>query len=624
MTISKRQQLLIERLREKNMLTANSLAQFLGVSSKTVRNDICQINQEYKEKVIRSKAGKGYFVSDNFLITKTNTNKIKNESLVFEVLKCIVDNEENDFFELADRFYISESTLTRILNEINTVIADKNEYFCIIRKKNNLLIEAKEEEKRQIFNLFLSKEVETYRLDLKKYADYFDFCDLNDLSDLILDYHKKINYYTNDFATVSFILHIAILLDRTSNGSYIKHLKKDVSDDKSNELAKKLAFLLENEFSIQIPKEEIDYISQLYSKKITPIVINNHDNFESVVDDLLVYIKLSFGIDFSKDQKMRTYLLNHLTLLYQRANSKQFLSNPLTEELKNKFPFIYNVSVFASAWIQNRLKIVFPDAEIAYIALHFLSASETINHGKQRTILLVSPYGVGSQRLVSNQLKKILDYSIKIIFAPSVFDLQEVIESSKIDLILTAEHLEFSTSIPIYQYYLSLTNEDLTKIKYLLDSSSKNSSIAKRFFKKELFFPGENFSTSDEVIHFLCKKLISHDFCSENYTEKVLSREKLSGTSYGNYYAIPHAIQRCAKKNAIAVCSLKKPINWNGKRVKLVLLLALTEERDSSFELLFEQLVSILSDQNVVNQLSKEKNFFEFLSICESNSAVIV
>lgn len=617
MMISKRQYLLIEQLKDKKIMTATVIAQNLGVSTKTVRNDISQINQEYGTAVIQSVASKGYFLSSQSLVQQQDIVNKKSENLMFEILKCIINQDQNDCFELAERFFISDSTLNRILNEINLVIAEKNESLCIIRKNNNLMIEAQEEEKRQLFNFFLNKEIETYRLNLSEYENYFEFCDLNRLSKLIVSYHKSKNYQLNDFATVSFILHIAVLLDRTIKGSHIQAITQEGYDQYSIQLAEDLILLLKETFLIQIPNEEIFYVAQMYSKKATnPTTIGNYD-FDMVVTELFDYITLSFGIDFSEDDKMKPYLLNHLTLLYQRASYKQYLSNPLTEELKSKFPFIYNVSVCAAAWLQKRLKLSFPDDEIAYIALHFLSASETITHRKKRSVLLVSPYGVGSQHLVINQLKKILDYSINVVTTASVFDVVDHLNTSEFDLILTAEYLEVTTTIPIYQYYLLLTEDDLNQIQILFSSSIKSESVTQRYFKEELFFSKKQFKTPEEVICYLCRKLCDLDYCDREYTEKVLAREKLSSTSYGNYYAIPHAIQRCAKKNAVAVCSLEKPINWGGKKVKLVLLLALKEQRDSSFELLFEQLVSLLSESNIVNKLAKETDFPRFIQICE-------
>lgn len=62
MTISERQRSLLEKLNDsQKTVTAKALSEMLGVSSKTVRNDIVQINQSFSSTIIASKAGKATF-----------------------------------------------------------------------------------------------------------------------------------------------------------------------------------------------------------------------------------------------------------------------------------------------------------------------------------------------------------------------------------------------------------------------------------------------------------------------------------------------------------------------------------------------------------------------------------
>lgn len=194
MTISERQRSLLEKLNDsQKTVTAKALSEMLGVSSKTVRNDIVQINQSFSSTIIASKAGKGYFLTPNEQLSQINLTK-NSENLHFELLRHIIEQDHTNFYDLADQFFISESTLARIIKELNAVIAEKDESLCIIRKNNELLTEGGEEEKRRIFNLFLNQEIENHQLSLDKYADYFDYCNLKQLSELIIAYHKK-----NDF-----------------------------------------------------------------------------------------------------------------------------------------------------------------------------------------------------------------------------------------------------------------------------------------------------------------------------------------------------------------------------------------------------------------------------------------
>lgn len=617
MQISQRQEQIIEKLSFSNLpLTAQMLSKELGVSTKTIRNDIQQLNGQAEQAVILSKAGAGFYLNPETLSLLDRKKTMDRSNLHFELLVQIIDQTSCDFYELADDFFISESALNRIIKELNDLISRQDQSLIIQRKNNQLFIDGEEAEKRRVFTLFLNQEIEANKLSLEKYSDYFGQIDLAKLSHVVIRFHQQENFSINDFSTISFILHVAVLLERVSKASFLNTSKPVMEDQESRALTLKLAALLEENFQVEIPEEELPYIYRLYSGVIVSNESLEELQLKEVIEDLLDSITGIFYLDFTQDEKIVDYLLTHVSALYKRAINHQYLTNPLLEEIKSKFPFVYNVSVYASAFLQRTLFIQFPEDEIAYLSLHFLSALENIRRKKKKQVLLVSPYGVGNQRIVRSYLNRIKDFEIELSVAKSVFDINNELIKDK-DLILTTEALQLETAVPIYHYQSFLTEQDLAKITQIFVEVSQPPSVLTRFLKEELFFPHESQKTPEEAIRFLCQQLFEKEYCEADYVEKVLERESLSSTAFGNYYAIPHAIKREAKKNAVAICSFEKPIQWQGKKVKLVLLLALKGERDNSFEQLFEELVMILNEPARVKRLAKQTNFEKFLTICQ-------
>lgn len=617
--ISQRQEQIIEKLSfSKLPLTAQQLSKELGVSTKTIRNDVQQLNAQSDQAIILSKAGSGFYMNiekpslENYGMEKDRSN------IHFELLMHIIDQASCDFYELADDLFISESSLNQIIKELNDLIIHHNQHLIIQRKNNRLFIDGEEAEKRRVFTLFLNQEIESNKLSLEKYSDYFEQIDLMKLSKLIIHFHQQENVLMNDFSTISFLLHIAVLMERVSKESFLSTAKPVMIDKESRQLTLKLAGLLEKYFQIDIPEKEFPYIYRLYSGSIVSSENLKEIQLKEIIEQLFESIKGIFYLDFTQDEKIVDYLLTHVSTLYKRAIHHQYLTNPLLKEIKNKFPFVYNVSVYAAAFIQQALNIQFPEDEIAYLSLHFLSALENIRSQKKKQVLLISPYGVGNQRIVKTYLNRIKDFSIELSVADSVFDISNELIEGK-DLILTTESLQLNTNVPVFHYQSFLTEQDLEEITQIFIERSQTSSILTQFLKEELFFPYQPQRTPEEVIHFLCKQLYEKGYCKKDYVEKVLERESLSSTAFGNYYAIPHAIKREAKKNAVSICSLEKPISWQGKKVKLVLLLAFKGERDNSFEQLFEELVTILNNPARVKRLAKQTNFDKFMEICQEN-----
>lgn len=629
MIISERQKDLIDILTySKKKLSAKQLAQSLTISLKSVRNDIQQINQQFSVPIIHSKSGEGYWLEDkeNQLLENLSGEQNTTYNVKFELFSRLLDANELNVNLLADELFISESTLDRLIRELNQVIQKRDPSLCIQRKNNQLVIQGKEEQKRKLFNIFLNEEIENYQLSLEKYTSYFEYCDLDTLSWIIIDFQQKHQIVVNDFFTISFILHVAVMLERVHKGSCLPTYKSLPKEPKSTaqKLAENLMNELRQQLDVEIPAQELPYVERLFLGVSNVDSEKNKENqkYQKIVLKLISQVKSSYGIDFSLDEQLTFFLGNHIESLYKRAVQNRYLKNPLTEELKNKFPFIYNISVYAAAFFQEQLAITFTDDEIAYIALHFLSSYETINKGLKKKILFISPYGVANKRLVQNKLTKLTNYSIELVVIPSIFDLNHIVEKD-VDLILTTEFLRQDIRVPVYKIDKLLTDEDVLQIESIFQKEETKQVILQIFFKKELFFPHQNFIDQNEIIHFLSNELVKNKYVEENYGERVLERERLSSTSFGNYYALPHAIQRNAKKNGVAVCLLDRAVDWNGKKVKLVLLLALREERDSSFEQLFEQLVGILQEAAFVKKLAKQDTFEDFLRLCEVQTVKI-
>jgi lichenan operon transcriptional antiterminator len=77
----------------------------------------------------------------------------------------------------------------------------------------------------------------------------------------------------------------------------------------------------------------------------------------------------------------------------------------------------------------------------------------------------------------------------------------------------------------------------------------------------------------------------------ENFLESVLAREKLSPTSYGNFVAIPHPMTPQTAITFWVICTLKKAIEWGGKRVQFICLLSVEKNSGSDLQNMYDYLI---------------------------------
>ena len=143
---------------EHGVVTGKELARKLGISERTVRNDIAEINEKlaaYKLEILATR-GKGYFLkvgsrkvfhelfSDKASV-QTREDRIK--SLILRLVRapgwCDVPQLEDDMF-------VSHTTLENDLKEIRQRITYNEPYLALIRKGNAIRLDDDEIKRRNI------------------------------------------------------------------------------------------------------------------------------------------------------------------------------------------------------------------------------------------------------------------------------------------------------------------------------------------------------------------------------------------------------------------------------------------------------------------------------------------
>lgn len=143
--------------------------------------------------------------------------------------------------------------------------------------------------------------------------------------------------------------------------------------------------MLEVKYDIQFNESERYNFILLLSSKTTLL------NYQSLTSDSLIhyvdeqYVNLSkkllqqvherYFIEINDDEFFVKFTLHIRNLLF-RAKYEQMVKNPLTYELKDSYPLIYELAVFISNQIQFMENIHIKEDEISYIAFHIGSYFE--------------------------------------------------------------------------------------------------------------------------------------------------------------------------------------------------------------------------------------------------------
>lgn len=266
MKLTLRQQRIIQQLANNDTITSDNLSKALGFSSRTIREEIKLINSASEIPIIISLKSKGFKLNIanhdiELYLGKNETSAEYINTRNTNILKTILSQDNLDYYELADEFYISESTLDKVINDFNKVIQKRYPAISILRKNNSIIVIPDDEQtKRNIFSSFLIQEMHNYNFNISNYNFFFNSCNLDDLSNFVIAFNKKHHLNMRDFEIFAFTLHVAILIERSQNSSFVQKATKIYE---ISYLAAKFKEEIAAKLHIDIPDEELLQLSLL-------------------------------------------------------------------------------------------------------------------------------------------------------------------------------------------------------------------------------------------------------------------------------------------------------------------------------------------------------------------------
>lgn len=131
------------------------------------------------------------------------------------------------------------------------------------------------------------------------------------------------------------------------------------------------------------------------------------------------------------------------------------------------------------------------------------------------------------------------------------------------------------------------------------------------FFEEDLFVANPQLYLKKDILNHLCNRLLKMNYVDSEFEKNVYKRENAATTAFGNV-AIPHSAEMNAIKTSVAVAISKKGFQWENHTVHVVFLLAINKADRSNFCYLYESLISLFSDNRVVQEMRNCTSFKQF------------
>ena len=563
-----------------------ALSQEIGCSTKTIQNEIKEVNKELKNCEIVSIRGIGYKIEGNLDDIDIKNSDLYDYDRVEYIIKKIINISSTDkdtikLEDLADSMYVSLSTVKNDLKEVKKIL---NEYNLKIssKHKQGICIEASEEDIIK-FIINYSNKVDN-SLNIKDFLNNNIIENLFSIKKILLDTLSYENMILTDNEFKNIVNYISIYLSRnnTNQSDFIK-----------------------------------EYIKKYKSKKEKPISEDEQLLIRKAIKEFCRDLNIATSINLSHDKVFEECLFNHISNLYKRADLGINQYEITAGEIKLKYPFPFELGKIAKKTIEKNLNMEISEDEVENIALHIGGALERIAKRDEKKVyktIIVCTSGVGTSMLIKSKLENIFKGKLEIIkVIPSY--LIDYINVLDIDFVISTVEVNLE-NVNVIKVSPMLTDKEIKLIEKYIETENVYIDLdIQNLFSSELFFKDIKAETRSQVIDIMSKKLVEKGYIDDTMRQSYFERETIATTEIGNMVAIPHGAKGEVYENKVAIGILKEPISWEVGKVRLVIMLALDKEKILDYEEVFSKIYKRVDSIAKVISICENKSYEKFIKL---------
>ncbi|MCY8455098.1 BglG family transcription antiterminator [Bacillus spizizenii] len=622
-------------------LVVQDFADRVQCSEKTIRNDLKAIedylNEHSHAQLIR-KPGLGVFLhideqERTWLSQQLHTEhfysrqRTDEERMLQIAYDLLMNLKPVSAKEIAAQHFVNRSSIKKDLCAVEEWLK-RFDLTLVSKQRLGLKVDGNEKNKRKalarISDLIDNTEFTSQFIKSKFLSHEVDF-----VAKEIKSLQKEHSLYFTDETFESLLLHTLFMIRRIKMKQPISISPRELAAvKKKKEYQWTFACLqrLEPVFAIRFPEEEAVYLTLHILGGKVRYPLQKEENLENavlpkVVRHLINRVSELKMLDFHKDQDLINGLNIHLNTVLQRLSYDLSVSNPMLNDIKKMYPYLFHLIIDVLEDINQTFDLNIPEEEAAYLTLHFQAAIERLHHSSDthKKAIIVCHMGIGMSQLLRTKIERKC-HQIAVMACIAKADLKDFIKQHEdIDLVISTIALE-NITIPyiVVSPLLEPSDEkELLAFVHQLDKPQRQKQKTFQMLNNTtpfLVFLQQEAEHRYKLIEQLATVLFEKGYVEKEYAVHAVMREKMAATNIGAGIAIPHANAKYIKQSAIAIATLKEPLDWGNEKVSLVFMLAVKHEDQNMTKQLFREL-SYLSEQPAfVQKLTKETNVMTFLS----------
>ncbi len=625
MNLSKKKiRLLLALADESDYINSKNLAFNVGVSVRTIKSYIKDINHLIEDFDVRieSKMGKGYkliagdsdklssllehLISGNLNVLSIDSSS---QRIDYIIRKLLLSKEAISLDTFLNELFISIHTLHKDMLSVKNRFA----FFRIKLnfKEDHFYLSGSEMDFRLCINEYLYHNNNDFMFsEYKSSEDGIIYREILKILNEILEEKKvMIAPYTLE----NFANHIYIGLERFKKGELIEpkiyeNRWKLLNDDSSISLANELSFKIYKKFGIRLNYNEKMYYALHFKCKILNCENVGVDRDKSVecVEAILREIKNNFDLDFSEDTELYQYLVMHIPLMIVRINAHIVMRNPLVVDNLRRYLFATKITHSAARVIKEHYGVDIDVNEFGYLTLYFQVALVKKERDISYNIGLFFTLGRPEQILYLNEIYhhfgggkyKFIELGNDFMYNNDKYD--------DIDFLITTDTVKKDFGI---HKYVIREDDYISDIRKELESIPYRNFSFDSYFKKDNFIVGMSAQNKEELLNMVFKYLQDHNYLKNKY----VSKNSFDSIFLGKGILHLQDTDKLISRTICLFIVLEESIYWNQNSVRIVILTKTKRDTDKDLYLLCNIISNWASENSNIIRLIENNDFDMFI-----------
>jgi mannitol operon transcriptional antiterminator len=633
---------------EPEVVTIKQLMAAFGVAERTIRYDLEWLESGLKERRIGLLKTAQHGIQLDFSAADGNQESLINEinqfwhriltateRRFFILLYLLLSPQEITLQQMADRLNVSKNTVVSDIDVVDGLLK-ANGLQLVRRAHHGFSLSGSEKKVRNFYIKTIIDQLQNKLITKDNLVFLMKEAALESFEPVIHEVETVLKVVFSDSAKEELDISLMIVFYRLSIGKFLKtktarFIVADV-EPKIDAICQAYAAVRR----IRLSNSELDYLRQIFlgaqfcynPSEVALPYFNNDPEIRKICNNLIIDAGDYLGLDFQNDWELRSGLTTHLTMSIYRLRNNLAVSNPLTQQIRFRMPFIYEMSKKITVKYETQIGSAVPDDEIAYIAMYFGAAFErSLSSGFMPQALVVCGSGIATSGLLKTRLKIMLP-ELKLLGPAPEEQITTILAVNTVDFIITTAPVQVTDKEVVLVNPL-LDNDDLNKIKTMIFRNTSQKQLQylsqrHQFLEFGAWTLRDLMSSAVVQLNIECKNWQQAiAICSQplltngSITEKYVTAMIKAVINYGPYIvfipqiALAHAApDRGVNRECLSMATLKYPLYFGDKNKELVKIVIVFGALGQQLESLY-RLTKIFENNNNIALINQAQHYEE-------------